>query len=98
MDPQGAYQLGLAITDARQAARRLWKTMLPLGRSSAWFVLGYWRVKNPSEALVDETFAAIQARMAYIDYEAFWEPSDESWTEWLAYAPVAEVRRELTSA
>ena len=98
MDPQSAYQFGRAITDARQAAHRLWRTMLPLGRNSAWFVLGYWRVENPSEALVDQTFEAIQERMAYISYEGFWEPADESWTEWLVYAPVAEVRRENATA
>lgn len=98
MDSQSAYQLGQAITDARQAARRLWKTMIPLGRSSAWFVLGYWRVDSPSEQLVDETFDAIQERMAYISYEAFWEPADESWAEWLLYARVSELSRELASA
>ncbi|UCG73650.1 MAG: hypothetical protein JSV45_04565 [Chromatiales bacterium] len=97
MDAQNAYQFGRAITDARQAARRLWKTMLPHGRSSAWFVLGYWRLESPSAKLVEQTFAAIQEQMAYMAYEGACQPADQAWVEWLLYAPVAEVRRELTS-
>lgn len=98
MDAQNAYQFGQAITDARQAARRLWKTMLPHGRSSAWFVLGYWRCENPSAKLVDQTFDAIQEHMAWMAYEGACQPADRAWAEWLLYASVAEVRRELTCA
>lgn len=98
MDPQSAYQLGQQMTDAAQAARELWKTMLPRGRCSAWFVLGYWGVESPTEELVEDLFRAIQERRAYISYEGFWEPADESWAEWLAYAPVVEVLRETASA
>ncbi|UCG73767.1 MAG: hypothetical protein JSV45_05185 [Chromatiales bacterium] len=98
MDPQSAYRLGQAMTDAEQAGRQLWKTMLPLGRSSAWFVLGYWGIDSPNDALVEEIYQAIQARMAYISFDGFWEPEDESWAEWLACAPVAEAHRARASA
>ena len=98
MDAASAYQFGQAITDARQAARRLWRTMLPHGRSSAWFVMGYWRCENPSAQLVDQTFDAIQEHMAWMAYEGAGQPVDQAWVEWLVYAPVAEVCRELTTA
>lgn len=94
MDPASAYQFGQAIADARQAARRLWKTMLPLGRSSAWFVLGYWRFDNPSAKLVDQTFSAIREHEACLAYEGFRKPADEAWAEWLLYASIAEERRQ----
>ena len=68
--------------------------MLGHGRSSAWFVLGYWRFDNPSAKLVDDTFAAIQKHAACLAYECSPRPADEAWIEWLLYASVAEVRRE----
>lgn len=93
MDAESAYQFGQAITDTRQAARKLWKVMLSQGRSSAWFVLGYWHHANPSPKEVDQTFTAIQEHKAYMDYEGFLQPADDAWREWLLYAPVSETRR-----
>ena len=93
MDAERAYVFGQAITDTQQAARTLWKVMLPHGRSSAWFALGYWQYSNPTKKEVDDTFTAIQEHMACLAYEGLRQPADDAWREWLLYAPVCEARR-----
>jgi hypothetical protein len=94
MENGQAFQYGKAITDVRQAARQLRKTMLAHGESSAWFALGFWRVDAPTPEQVEQTLAALDEHAAYVDYEGYRQPADMSWVEWLLYAPIDEQRRQ----
>lgn len=94
METGQAYHYGKAITDVRQAARQLWKTMLAHGENGAWFALGFWRVDAPTPEQVEQTLQALHEHAAYVDYEGYRQSADTSWVEWLLYAPIAEQRRQ----
>jgi len=91
MDAHPAYLLGSACSDARQAARLLRRRFVADGESAAWFVLGFWRLRQ-RESLGD-LIAAVAEQRARMAYEPPAQSADEAWANWLLYALVSELKR-----
>ena len=91
MEAHPAYLLGSACADARQAARVLRRRFVADGESAAWFVLGFWRLRQ-HDSLRDLVTAVAEQR-ARMAYEPPAESADEAWASWLLYAPVSELKR-----
>lgn len=91
MDMHPAYLLGSACADARQAARLLRRRLAADSEAAAWFVLGFWRLRQ-TESLRDLVDAVAEQR-ALMAYDPPAEPADDAWVRWLLYAPVSELTR-----
>jgi len=91
MDAHSAYLLGRACTDARQAARILCRRLISDQEAAAWFVLGFWRLRQ--DDVLPDVVNAVAEQDARMAYEPPAEPADEAWSRWLLYAPVQELKR-----
>jgi hypothetical protein len=91
MDAHPAYFLGSACADVRQAARLLRRRFISDAESAAWFVLGFWRLRQAD--IFRDVVKAIAEQRAIMAYDPPAEPADDAWARWLLYASVQEVKR-----